>query len=494
KQSKSLVWLATVSGNAAGAVAVEGDRAYVYTDKGKLYSLKVGNGKIAWQADVSGYWMSPPAFDGNFIYVGSNDGKLYALDRESGVVLWSYDTGGDYVTSPAISGGRLVFTASFPGKDPSTQLIPLDKRLSAGAVDSAFKKEQLEKWLAATETLNGGTDVAAGAISAEYTGLASVNWPYGVPVKLLAVLGDQAGAGSAADIGFSAIFKVIAGSLFVVTVLVPMLFPIGGVFLLLFVWRSAGLLLFAKEGTGLAGAVQAARRPASLESIKGSYFRAVDAVLNDPLLLAPSLGAGILLLVYATVIGGAFGTGYTGVRIGTTALWLFGAALSAIVETMTFSLYQEVGDKAINRLADAFSNARRYFWRLFFCQVVLLGCLALGLLIVSYGILLDSSVAFALAFILWVLLALGSYADRFVLRGESAWRSLSESALWTIRNFKAVNRFTILTGLLAILVAFIASALNVLPYGLFATVILSAVGAVLLTILRADFFGVRREG
>ena len=54
---------------------------------------------------------SSPVLVGNRVFVGSSDGKLYSLDAQSGEKRWEYEIGDALTATPAVAGGRLVIGA-----------------------------------------------------------------------------------------------------------------------------------------------------------------------------------------------------------------------------------------------------------------------------------------------------------------------------------------------------------------------------------------------
>ena len=67
-----------------------------------------GDGRELWKFATKAKVDSSPVVVGNRVFVGSSDGRLYSLDRATGKLLWDYEAGGHFVASPAVAADRLV--------------------------------------------------------------------------------------------------------------------------------------------------------------------------------------------------------------------------------------------------------------------------------------------------------------------------------------------------------------------------------------------------
>jgi outer membrane protein assembly factor BamB/TPR repeat protein len=96
---------------------MDGDRAGIDGERGKVYALNPATGEKKWEAATGGPVVSSPAIgaDGS-VYVGSDDKKVYALDGKTGAKKWEFETGGWVHSSPAIGSDGTVYVGSWDKK------------------------------------------------------------------------------------------------------------------------------------------------------------------------------------------------------------------------------------------------------------------------------------------------------------------------------------------------------------------------------------------
>jgi len=128
---------------------MDGDRAGIDGERGKVYALNPATGEKKWEAATGGPVVSSPAIgaDGS-VYVGSDDKKVYALDGKTGAKKWEFETGGWVHSSPAIGSDGTVYVGSWDKK-----IYALDGKSGA------------KKW----EFVTGGRVLSSPAIGPEST-------------------------------------------------------------------------------------------------------------------------------------------------------------------------------------------------------------------------------------------------------------------------------------------------------------------------------------
>jgi outer membrane protein assembly factor BamB len=85
-----------------------GNRIYVGTERGTLYSLNPADGRLAFAVTLDGPIVSAPAVVRGFpkpgappkVFVGTTAGTLYALFADDGTKVWSFRTGGPITGTP----------------------------------------------------------------------------------------------------------------------------------------------------------------------------------------------------------------------------------------------------------------------------------------------------------------------------------------------------------------------------------------------------------
>lgn len=122
-------WRAEIDAPSAGGVTVEGDRAYVATRAGTLYSVELEDGTVAWTfpEEPSGerFESAPAVAEGLVLITGQDildrSSFLRALDAETGGRVWSYrpEAGGLGVSSA--SEGRGLVVAGMVGRQPEAR-------------------------------------------------------------------------------------------------------------------------------------------------------------------------------------------------------------------------------------------------------------------------------------------------------------------------------------------------------------------------------------
>ena len=118
--------------------AVDGDRVYVLSAKGKLYGLDAGNGEKVWGHDfvtefesgIPGFGFSTsPIIEGDSLLIeaGGKDGKsIVAFDKGTGAILWTSHTDGAGYSSPIVIDSNGVRQAIFLTGKSLVSVSPAD--------------------------------------------------------------------------------------------------------------------------------------------------------------------------------------------------------------------------------------------------------------------------------------------------------------------------------------------------------------------------------
>ena len=73
--------------------AIAHGRAYIGSNDGSVYALKLGNGQKVWSFKTGDAVEAPPLVIGRSVVVGSSDEYLYSLNADTGKLRWKYKTG-----------------------------------------------------------------------------------------------------------------------------------------------------------------------------------------------------------------------------------------------------------------------------------------------------------------------------------------------------------------------------------------------------------------
>ena len=86
-----VLWRQRVDGTIHGGPLLDDDRLYVATEaqpRGRVYALRLRDGKPIWRRAVGGSVVAPLALDGDALYAGTEDGTVLRLDAERGSITW----------------------------------------------------------------------------------------------------------------------------------------------------------------------------------------------------------------------------------------------------------------------------------------------------------------------------------------------------------------------------------------------------------------------
>ena len=118
--------------------AVDGDRVYVLSAKGKLYGLDAGSGEKVWGHDfvtefesgMPGFgFSSSPIIEGDSLLIeagGKNGKSIVAFDKATGAILWTSHTDGAGYSSPIIIDSNGVRQAIFMTGKSLVSVSPTD--------------------------------------------------------------------------------------------------------------------------------------------------------------------------------------------------------------------------------------------------------------------------------------------------------------------------------------------------------------------------------
>jgi outer membrane protein assembly factor BamB len=101
-----------------GAVAIDGNIAYVGAGDHTMRALDIRTGKLIWEYNgVRGYIETRPLIYQGKVIFGAWDNNIYALDQKSGNLLWKWDGGltrmhfSPAAVWPVAANGKVFFTA-----------------------------------------------------------------------------------------------------------------------------------------------------------------------------------------------------------------------------------------------------------------------------------------------------------------------------------------------------------------------------------------------
>ena len=102
-------WHRPLASAARHTAAVLADTAFFALADSRVVALALDDGRVRWSRPLNGA-LSPPVATGERLFVGSDDGTLYTLATRSGDRAWSWTAGGDVVG--AAVDGRNVYVVS----------------------------------------------------------------------------------------------------------------------------------------------------------------------------------------------------------------------------------------------------------------------------------------------------------------------------------------------------------------------------------------------
>jgi outer membrane protein assembly factor BamB len=180
RSTGDIMWRSRLDGTIRGGPLLDEDRLFVATEaqpEGRIYAIRLRNGKPIWRRNVGGSVVAPLAFDGEALYAGSEDGNvirldpegghekwrravkgairagpvptpyglavattadtLYLLDRETGTVKSRLPTPGSVLATPASDGRRLYF-ATMTGHVVAVDLATWTVRWDRSAGDAVY--------------------------------------------------------------------------------------------------------------------------------------------------------------------------------------------------------------------------------------------------------------------------------------------------------------------------------------------------------------------
>jgi outer membrane protein assembly factor BamB len=88
------------------------DEMYVGTDRGTVFKIRGGDGKVLWREQLQGSVHAEPTYGDGRVYVGTLEGYFYALDEATGDVIWAAQTDGSIESRAAFAEGRIFYTTS----------------------------------------------------------------------------------------------------------------------------------------------------------------------------------------------------------------------------------------------------------------------------------------------------------------------------------------------------------------------------------------------
>jgi len=93
-------WTFKTGGAIWGGAASDGEKVFIGSTDGSLYSLDSESGRQGWVFETGGPIFSTPLVNSEFIYTLSDDGFLYKLRKENAEPVWTFETGAaDWIRS-----------------------------------------------------------------------------------------------------------------------------------------------------------------------------------------------------------------------------------------------------------------------------------------------------------------------------------------------------------------------------------------------------------
>ncbi len=102
----ALRWKTRIVEQISSPVSLDGERAYLGTERGSLLALDQTSGELLWEFETKGIVSAAPVFFDNLIWQGSGDGHLYILNPR-GHLRGAIDIGGPVLVAPLVDGHRL---------------------------------------------------------------------------------------------------------------------------------------------------------------------------------------------------------------------------------------------------------------------------------------------------------------------------------------------------------------------------------------------------
>lgn len=117
-------WAFKAGGPVRSKVAIAGNKIFLASNDGVLYSLNETDGSLIWIFKTEGALCSEPTVSGNRVFVNSRDRHTYAVDTEAGTLQWKFKSdqalsdeglGWDYFTASPVVHGDYVLSGAADG-------------------------------------------------------------------------------------------------------------------------------------------------------------------------------------------------------------------------------------------------------------------------------------------------------------------------------------------------------------------------------------------
>jgi outer membrane protein assembly factor BamB len=93
------------------SVSTDGRRLFTISRSGHIYALSASDGHTIWRSSVSSLGYATPAVAHGRVFVGGFDGRVRALRASTGQVIWSRRLGGRFL-GPAFVAGKYLFVSN----------------------------------------------------------------------------------------------------------------------------------------------------------------------------------------------------------------------------------------------------------------------------------------------------------------------------------------------------------------------------------------------
>jgi outer membrane protein assembly factor BamB len=116
KRTGQILWRKKVGRLAAASPAVTHRAVYGVVlergkgiRKGRVIALRQSDGKVLWDRLLPSRSESSPVIDGERMYIGSENGTVYSIDVHTGAVRWTFKASGAVKSGLALADGKLYF-------------------------------------------------------------------------------------------------------------------------------------------------------------------------------------------------------------------------------------------------------------------------------------------------------------------------------------------------------------------------------------------------
>jgi outer membrane protein assembly factor BamB len=104
------IWMRELGAPSHFTPALDGERAFIALDDGRVVALRLTDGHVAWEQTLEGK-LNQPSLARDRVFIGTNTNLLYALDDRTGRVAWRWKAGGDVIGTSADAKGGAYYAS-----------------------------------------------------------------------------------------------------------------------------------------------------------------------------------------------------------------------------------------------------------------------------------------------------------------------------------------------------------------------------------------------